>query len=79
LRDRPDRTALLARLRLPALVIVGEEDTVTPVDEARAMAAQIPGSELVELDDAGHLATRERPAAFDAALGAFLRATLLTS
>src|SRR5580765_7918862 len=48
MRDRHDSTALLPRLAgLPTLVIVGEEDAVTPPDGARRMAAAIPGARLV--------------------------------
>ena len=48
MRDRHDSTGLLPTLAgLPTLVIVGEEDTVTPPDAARRMAAAIPGARLV--------------------------------
>ena len=44
MRDRPDSTPLLAELAgVPTLVIVGEEDGVTPPALARAMADAIPG------------------------------------
>ena len=39
LRDRPDASPQLANIRVPVLVIVGEEDAVTPVDDARAIVA----------------------------------------
>ena len=39
---RPDRTADLARMRVPTLVLVGEDDVITPPDEAKAMAEAIP-------------------------------------
>src|SRR5438309_2240200 len=72
LRDRPDRTSELADIRCPTLVMVGSDDAVTPPAEARALAQAIAGAQLVELASAGHLANLDQPAAFDAALTAFL-------
>ena len=47
MRDRNDSTALLATLDdLPTMVVVGEEDVMTPVDLARGMASAIPGARL---------------------------------
>ena len=46
LAARPDRTADLARLSIPTLVLVGEDDALTPPDEARKMADAIPGARL---------------------------------
>ncbi|HYO12398.1 MAG TPA: alpha/beta fold hydrolase [Thermoanaerobaculia bacterium] len=71
--ERPDRTGLLARLSVPALIVVGEEDTLTPPQESRSMAERMPGAELVEIARAGHLSNLERPEAFDEALGRFLK------
>jgi 3-oxoadipate enol-lactonase len=73
LRDRPDRTTTLAHLRCPTLVLVGEADQVTPPAEVRAMAATIPGAELVTLPGVGHLTNIEAPEAFNAAIVGFLR------
>lgn len=72
MRDRPDRTAVLARLRCPTLVVVGADDTVTPPAEVQAMARAIPGARFVELAGAGHLANLEAPDAFHRALAEFL-------
>ena len=72
LRDRPDATPQLARAAIPALVIVGEEDGITPVAEARAMASALPESTLAVLPRAGHLANLEAPDAFQAALWPWL-------
>jgi pimeloyl-ACP methyl ester carboxylesterase len=76
LRDRPDRTALLPSLRLPALVMVGAEDALTPPSEARAIAGAIPGAALVEIAGAGHLSAVEQPAAFASALLDFLSSAI---
>jgi 3-oxoadipate enol-lactonase len=66
--DRPDRTADLAAVGVPTVVVVGSDDELTPVAEAAAMAARVPGAELVVVDGAAHLPNLERPAAFDAAV-----------
>jgi pimeloyl-ACP methyl ester carboxylesterase len=65
---RPDSTPLLASIAVPTLILVGAEDGLTPPSDARAMHAAIPGSRLVELPGAGHLANMEAPEAFNAAV-----------
>lgn len=72
LRDRPDSTPLLKDVRVPALVVVGTEDALTPPAEAEQMAAALPDSRIARIDDAGHLSNLENPAAFNAAVQAFL-------
>lgn len=69
---RPDRGAVLAGLRAPVLILVGEEDVLTPPEESRRMQREAPGSELVVLPGAGHLANLEQPEAFNRAFGGFL-------
>jgi 3-oxoadipate enol-lactonase len=69
---RPDSTPLLASISVPTLVIVGEEDTLTPVAESERMAAAIKGAKLVKIPAAGHLSNLEQPDAFNHALSAFL-------
>lgn len=67
---RPDSTAALAAATVPVLVVVGEQDAVTPPEVARTMAAAAPEAELVELPGAGHLSPAEDPAGFaDALIG----------
>jgi 3-oxoadipate enol-lactonase len=72
LMTRPDSTPLLPSIHCPALIVVGEEDTVTPRPAAEAMHRAIAGSELVGIPAAGHLANLEQPVAFNAALARFL-------
>jgi len=69
---RPDTTELLPRLDVPALVLVGEDDAITPVADAHALADALPQAELVVLPGAGHLTAMEVPEAFTDALRAFL-------
>jgi pimeloyl-ACP methyl ester carboxylesterase len=72
MRDRPDRSELLPQLKLPSLVVVGSDDSVTPPSEAKAMAQAIPGSNFVEIAGAGHLSMLEQPSTFVSALAQFL-------
>ena len=57
---------------LPTLVIVGDEDQLTPPSQARAMADAIPGANLVVIRSAGHLPSLERPVETTDAIQAFL-------
>ncbi len=59
--ERRDSTQLLASIKVPTLVIVGEEDPITPVSDARRMVGMIPGSELVVVPGAAHLTSLEKP------------------
>lgn len=67
-------TARLKEIRCPILVIVGAEDPGTPVAMAEEIHANAPGSKLVVLPQAAHLANLEQPEGFTGALRAFLRA-----
>lgn len=72
LRDRPDANPGLKAITVPALVLVGEHDAVTPPLAAANLSAQIRGSKLVHIPGAGHLANAENPGAFNAAVREFL-------
>jgi pimeloyl-ACP methyl ester carboxylesterase len=72
LRDRPDANPGLKSIAVPALVLVGESDSVTPGLSAANLAAQIRGSKLVNVPGAGHLSNVENPAVFNAAVREFL-------
>jgi 3-oxoadipate enol-lactonase len=78
MRDRPDATATLATITVPTLIVVGEDDVLTPVSEARAMHAAIPASRLEIVVGAGHLPNVERPAAFNHILSEFLGSLALS-
>jgi pimeloyl-ACP methyl ester carboxylesterase len=74
LAARADSTATLRQVRVPTLVMCGEEDPLTPPSEARKLHQGIAGSRLDVLPRAGHLLNMEDPPAFDAALARFLTA-----
>lgn len=69
---RPDRMELLPRIAVPTLVLCGEEDTVSPPDGMRDMAARIPGARFDLIPRAGHLTPLEHPAAFNQRVREFL-------
>jgi pimeloyl-ACP methyl ester carboxylesterase len=72
MRDRSDSSATLATITVPTLIVVGDEDVLTPPAEARAMHAAIPKSRLEIVAGSGHLTNLERPAGFNHVLGEFL-------
>lgn len=69
---RPDSTPLLSSIKVPTLVLCGEEDVLTPPSDSEALHAGIPESSLVMLPSAGHLSNLEAPDPFSAALNDFL-------
>jgi 3-oxoadipate enol-lactonase len=73
---RPDSSDLLATIDVPTLVVGGVEDTFTPPDELRALAASIPRCRIELLERCGHVCPVERPAAFNHVVGEFLAALL---
>jgi 3-oxoadipate enol-lactonase len=72
--NRKDHTNLLSRIVAPTLVIVGREDSVTPIAEAELFGREIRGSRVEIIDGAGHLSNIEKPAEFNSALDSFLKA-----
>ncbi len=64
---RPDRLDVLRRLSIPALVLRGEDDTVSTREHCEAMAEAL-GTSVVEIPAAGHMAAVENPEPVAAAL-----------
>jgi len=58
---RPDSHDDLARVEVPALIVCGEQDRVTPVADHAAIAARIPHARFERIADCGHLSTIEQP------------------
>jgi len=69
-----DFTALMAAVKVPTLVLVGEHEAMELSAEADVLAQSIPGAALEVLSDAGHLGCLDNPAAFSTALAKFLDA-----
>lgn len=72
---RPDSHEDLARVKVPTLVMCGQQDPVTPVADHQAMAARVPGARLEFIPECGHLSTIEQPRAVNAVLADWLAAT----
>jgi pimeloyl-ACP methyl ester carboxylesterase len=66
--SRPDSRPTLAEIDCPTLVLVGDEDQLTPPELAREMANGIRGARLVIVPESGHLSTVEQPQAVTKAL-----------
>jgi pimeloyl-ACP methyl ester carboxylesterase len=77
--SRPDSRSLLGEVKVPALVVVGEEDTLTPPEAAEAMVAALPNARLVRIPAAGHMSNLEAPEAFTRAVREFLAAEFPTA
>lgn len=69
---RDDLLSRLSQIRVPTLVIVGEEDQPLPVWKSKRIADEIPGAEMVVIQRAGHLASIENPAPVTDAINRFL-------
>ncbi len=69
---RADATSLLPQIKVPALLIGGAEDVISPPDEMRSIAAAMPNAGFVEIPDAGHMAPMENRNAVNDALLQFL-------
>lgn len=67
--ERPDSTDLLSSIKVPTLVLVGEDDVLTTPADAQRIAMGIPGAKLVIIPDAGHLSNMEQPDIFNRVVG----------
>ncbi len=72
--SRPDSRPLLASIRCPTLVLVGDGDVATPPELNKEIADGIPDARLVVVPNCGHLSTIEQPEAVNASLVEWLRA-----
>ena len=72
LMTRPDATPLLSSIHCPTLVLVGDQDALTPPALSEEIHRAIAGAELAILPGAGHMSNMEQPALFNLALARFL-------
>lgn len=68
LAERPDSTGTLSAITVPTLIIVGEEDSLTPVEIAKMMNGGILNSQLVVVPGASHAAVIEAADEVNAAI-----------
>lgn len=69
---RLDHTEMLSSINIPALIIVGSEDVLTPLSDSEKMHEAIKDSLLIIIEGAGHCSNLENPEMFNAALRSFL-------
>jgi 3-oxoadipate enol-lactonase len=69
---REDQTELLSKINVPALILVGKHDAITPVADSEQMHAKIAGSKLVIIEGAGHVSNIEQAETFNRAVKEFL-------
>ena len=72
MRERPDSTLDLSTIRVPTHVIVGDEDTLTPVNESGRICAEVEGARLSLIPGSGHLSNLEAPETFNEVMLSFL-------
>jgi pimeloyl-ACP methyl ester carboxylesterase len=73
LLDRPDARPVLSKIQCPALVLCGRQDAWSPVAQHEQIAADIPHSRLIIVEDSGHMAPFEQPEAVTSALRDWLK------
>ena len=71
--SRTDTTPFLPQIKIPALVLVGSFDKLTPPPVMRAMADKISGSEFGIIPQAGHMSPLENPDAVNDLIIGFLK------
>ncbi len=71
--ERPDMSTLLPKINLPTLVIVGEEDQITTLEEMSQMAGIISKSTFLKVPNAGHMAPLEQPEPVNQSIKTFLQ------
>ncbi|MFN3530123.1 MAG: alpha/beta fold hydrolase [Bacteroidia bacterium] len=74
LAERSETCSTLHEITIPAMIICGREDEVTPLDQSEFMHAAIQGSMLHVIENAGHVSNLEHPIEFNKQLLAFLNA-----
>jgi 3-oxoadipate enol-lactonase len=74
LAERSETCSILSEIVIPTLIICGREDEVTPLSQSQFMNANIEGSVLHVIDNAGHVSNLEQPDAFNSILLDFLSA-----
>ena len=69
---RVDRRPDLPKIKCPTIVVCGRDDAATPLFLSEEMAAAIKGSELIVIEQCGHLVTMEKPEETNAILRKWL-------
>jgi pimeloyl-ACP methyl ester carboxylesterase len=70
--ERPDVTSRLKEIDVPALLICGQHDGISPPDEMRGIAEKMSNARFIEISAAGHMAPLEQPQSVNRAIREFL-------
>ena len=70
--DAFDVRGRMGEIRVPTLIVVGDDDRLTPLKYSEFLATRIRGAVLKILHDAGHIAMLEKPTEFNNVLASFL-------
>lgn len=70
--ERDDQTEFIASILVPTLILVGREDTITPLADSEKLQSRIEGSRLIVIESAGHVSNLEQTDQFNDALLMFL-------
>jgi 3-oxoadipate enol-lactonase len=73
LAEREETCSILGNINIPALVICGREDAITPVAKSEFLNAHIKNSNLAIIENAGHLSSVEKPDEFNKYMRDFLK------
>jgi pimeloyl-ACP methyl ester carboxylesterase/sporulation protein YlmC with PRC-barrel domain len=79
LAERSSYESLLGTIDVPTLIIVGVEDTVTPVEISQKMAQAIPNAKLSLIEGAAHAPSIEHPEQFNQAVREWSRQVMASS
>ena len=72
LAERQDLCSSISQIEVPTLIICGEQDIVTPVEQAEFLHDTIPNSQLKIIENAGHMSNLEKPDEFNMHIVEFL-------
>lgn len=70
--DRPDSSKVLPKIETPVLIVVGQQDTITPATDAARMAKAVPRARLVTIPGAAHLPNVEQAEEFNNTVAKFV-------
>ena len=72
LASRSDSTPLLNEIKIPTLIIAGAEDAIIPFAQVETMHREIRASDLVVIEQCGHLINLEQPKLFGRVVSDFI-------
>ncbi len=76
LANRDETCSVLSTINIPTLILVGEEDTVTPIAKSEYIHSKISGSTLYTIGKAGHLSNIDNPEVFNRHIYGFLKGVM---